>query len=356
MRRLPPFAAVFIMAFMLLTLAVSAAYAQDIEFEWLRWDDTINVFPEQNELNITETQEFSITSGEVRRGSRTWDSPVEMAQVFVVPGDGQPVELTPGQSEQPGTYTFTQSGSESSLTYYLPEVAQAGDTFLVQINYTTPIDVAGVVDWIAIPGVHAFPIQSSTITVNFAEGEAPDAGLARVVSGNGTVDTQGSSIIFRSTGPIEADEMFAIQLPYGEGVGAAVGGTGNTGQAQATVPAQQPPREPVPDAGGSDPLGGLLGGGGVSTLCVLLCLVGALVVFGGGNLLRGLGGLGGLGGSGSQPRGGIFPTPRRNVPPRSSPGSSPTRPTRGFRRSGNQSRNLPSVRRKKGSGGSAGLG
>src|SRR5690606_9304375 len=196
-------------------------------------------------------------------------------------------------------------------------------------------------------------------TVNFPEGDVPDEGLVRVVSGNATVNVQGNAAVIQSNGPIPSDQMFALQMPLGEGVGAASDPVGNQ------PPANQPPaNEPAPaDNVGAqaEPAAGL--GIDFSTILLILCVIGALVIFGGGGILRsllgaflggGLGGLGGSSGGGLFPRGGSGGTTRRRVnPPPTGSGSSGSR---GFRPSSRQSRNVPTIRSDKDDGGSAGLG
>lgn len=347
-------AKVFMIGLLIASLLVltTGSLAQAITFEWTRWDDVITVQPATSTLDIAETQEFQINSGTVRRGSRSWTDPVDIQGVFYV-SDGQPVPLTAGQGEDPGTYTLSDQDGETFLTYYLPQVAEAGESFIVQINYTTPIPNEGLVDWIVIPGDHGATVNSSTVTVNFPEGDVPDEGLVRVVSGNGTVNVQGNTVVIQSNTPIASDQSFALQMPFGEGVGAASDPVGNQPAANEPAPADNVGAQAEPAAAlGID----------FSTILLILCVIGALVIFGGGGLLRSLLGAflgGGLGGISGQPRGGgFFPTPRsggttrrRVNPPPSGSGSS-----RGFRPSSRQGRSAPTIRSDKDDGGSAGLG
>ncbi len=309
--------------------------AQAIRFVWTRWDAILDVQPEGDTLAISETQEFAIREGTARFGSRTWTQPVDVRDVFVVMGGSStPVQLARSGGGEPGTYTVAQSGDDTELTYYLPRAASSGDTFVAQINYAAPIPVEGLVDWIVIPSEHGAPVESSTVTINFPPGEAPDRSLVRVAAGAGAVEQNGNSFTVRSQGPLAANEMLVIQIPFGADVGAAGEPVGNAEPAAPVAPAA-----PAGDGIGI----------GSTTVLALLCGVGLLVLLGGGGLLRNL--LPALLGSG------LGTTRRYNPLGRSVPRSSGL-PSfgRGFRRSSNQSRNLPQVGRRKDGGGSAGLG
>ena len=252
----------------------------------------------------------------------------------------QPMELSTGDGA--GEFQVFEDSEGVVLEYQLPEPAQAGDSFVVQINYAAEVATAGLIDWYVVPGDHGAPVNSSTVTINFPEGEAPDPSFVRLVESTGTVSVAGSSIVIQSDGVIPANQAFGIQVPFGSGVGAPANNPGSN-------PAQQPaqPAQPVPTGGQSDD------GGGLGSLLPILCILGVVLLLGGGNMLRGLlGGLGGniLGGGGttgrSNPLGGIG---------RGSSGSSGGTSSggRGFRPSSNQNRSAPTVKSDKRRGGGA---
>ena len=337
-----------------------AAAAQTIDAEWARWDSTLTFQAESEQVEVNEVQEFNIFQGPVRFGVRAWQDPVEILNVFVVAPGQRPVQLEQGNSDEPGTYSLERTADETVLQYNLPQPAESGDNFVVQINYVTQANAEGLLDWHIIPADHGFPIQSSTVVLNFVGVTPPDEGLVRVIAGDATMSTSGNQIVLES-GPLAADEAFQIQVPFGEGVGAAGGSSNQPVQPIATsVPSggvQTVPSQPESDNFLNIDL---------STVLLVLCGIGLLVLFGGGSLLRSL--LGGfLGGGGVSPGGGgLFPrSGGGGIFPRSggtSGGSRPVNPSggstsRGFRPSSRQSRSLPTVRSsKKGTGGRAGLG
>lgn len=328
-----------------------AAAAQSINAEWARWDSTLTFSADSDQVEISEVQEINILQGPVRFGVRAWEDPVQILDVFIVAPGQRPVELSPGSGDQPGTYTLEQTADEIVLQYNLPQPAQSGESFVVQINYLAEASAEGLLDWHIVPADHGFPVRSSTAVLNFINMPAPDAGLVRVIAGDAAVQTSASQIVLQSQRPLAVNEAFQIQVPFGAGVGTA-GGSNQPVQPVATVPGggvSTVPNQPQDDS---------LLGGGISTVLLVLCGIGLLLLVGGGSLLRSL--LGGfLGGGGLTPRGGSGFFPR-------SPGSggtggvrpvNPSNPiSRGFRPSSRQNRSLPTVRSKKGSGGRAGLG
>ncbi|MCU0500092.1 MAG: hypothetical protein MUF87_22310 [Anaerolineae bacterium] len=326
-----------------------------IDFEWERWDVTITVQSE-TDLAITEIQEFALYNGTVERGTRTWTQPVQIDSVFYVGQGGRAEELRQSNGgETPGTYTVSER-NETILTYYLPEASRSN--FVVQINYYATSPVEGVLDWIAIPGRHGAPVNNSTVTINFENGDTPDPGLVRITAGSGDIQVNGDQVVITAD-RLGSDDMFAIQLPFGL-TGGNTGGFNQAPDGRSVAPA--------PSNQGNDPLANFQMPG-LGTICAIICIVGVLMLFGGGNLLRGLGGglFGGGRGGGLFGGGGSIPTPRGRGNPfgglfgggNRRPGSFEPRDQpseRGFRRSSRQNRDVPSVRGKNDDGGSAGLG
>jgi hypothetical protein len=339
-------------AFVLPTLAV---HAQSPSVEWLRWDANINV-QSNDQMQIAETQEVQVVNGTVSKGTRFWTDPVQVQTVYVIAGnDGTPRQLTQNNSAQANTYQFTDNNGQPTLTYYLPARQQAGNTFIVQINYTATTPTTGMVDWKIIPAEHDFTVRSSNVTIHFPEGQAPDQSLVRASSG-ANVQVSGSDVIIQSTGPIAPSQAFSIQVPYGAGLGGANNANnGNTGVNG--------------DNGIANPVGGADSGvntvqlPGMGTILLVICVIGFLLLWGGGSLLRNL--LGGLGGRslptnnnpgtgyGGQPGGGVFNNPFSGG---SSGEDTGTGINRGFRSSPSQDREIGRTRNDKDSGGGASFG
>lgn len=316
----------------------------DPEVVWLRWDGELTV--DNNQVTVSEVHEVAITDGVLRFGTRGWPEAVDVLGVQVAIDGGAPQTLRPGNADVEGTYSVTQQGGEYLLRYNLPTALEQGQSFVVQMDYTRSLTVDGVVDWTVVPSDHPFPIESSSVVLNFPEGEAPDSSLVRVTSGDATVFQEGNRVIVESNGTIEAGQALALQIPFGAGVGAAGDSSGTGGSSGVPDPVQPvPPANEAPESGG---------GFNFSSVLMLICLMGILLLFGGGNLLRGL--LGGLGGTPTgrtgynpvnptQPRGGFFPP------------QGPSTRNRGFRRSADQGRSVPTIRGKKDNeGGSANFG
>ena len=79
------------LAFLFTLLLFAITVQAQVEFEWTRWDDNITVVDDDT-IQVSETQEFRIISGEIGRGSRTWTDPVSIEAIFVVMGNS-PTQL-----------------------------------------------------------------------------------------------------------------------------------------------------------------------------------------------------------------------------------------------------------------------
>jgi len=314
----------------LILATVGGVAAQGPSVEWEAWNAQITAHANNSQLDVAETQVINVLDGSLSQGERDYTQPVDIQAVYLAMNGGQPRELTQGSGA--GTYQVSGTSGDVVLQYELPTTAEAGDTFAVQINYSVPEPTAGLIDWFAVPGDHGAPVQSSTITINFPDGGAPDASLVRFTEGNGTVSTSGNSIVIQSQGAIPANQAFGVQLPYGAGVGAP----GNSGTSNNPV-------QTVPTGGTNTD-----SSGGLGSIIALLCILGIVILFGGGSLLRSLLGGGLLGGN--RP-GGYFGggTPTNNNP---YGGNTPTS-GRGFRESPNQNRQVPTITSDKRRGGGA---
>lgn len=332
---------VLVLAATILLLPTAATMAQGITVEAASWNAQITAHNNSNQLDVQETQNINVTGGTLHGLTRDYTVPVNISSVAVAVNGGQLTPLTAGNSSQPGTYQVSNSANGAKLNYELPKALNAGENFTVQINLTTTTATQGVVDWNVVPGSHPFPVRSSTLTITFPDGQAPNTNLVRVAQGIGNVSISGNTVTVQSQGTIAADQSFEIQSPFGVGVGAPAN-TGNTNTTTATTPAS--------DTGG-------LALPGIGTLLLILCGVGLLVLIGGGTFLRGaLGGLlgGFLGGrsgglfGGGQNRGGFGGGPIGGGPTVGGSG-------RGFRDSANQNREIGPIGNDKQSGGGESL-
>lgn len=368
---------------LVLLFSVSAvAQAQSIAVEWLRWDAIITVADDGETITVNETQEIEVTNGTVRRGTRTWVDAVDVQGVFLVV-NGRPTALEAARSgEEEGTYRLTTAGDETVLTYYLLDPAGRGDSYVVQINYTTPVENAGILDMSIVPARRGFPVNSSTVTINLPDGTTPSEELVRILSGSADVTVQGSTVILQSDG-LDADQALQFQLPYGEGVGAAAGsGSGSSSGSSSASGSGSGSTSGGDTASGAGSSGGTDAVGGIDPIFIMIIIgIGVIILFGlgrggkggaGGNLLSSLLGmfLGGAtsGRGSSNPLGGMFggssggssrsSRSTRTTTTRDS-GSSErsTSGGRGFRASSDQNRSVPQVKSDKDDdGGSASFG
>lgn len=252
--------------------AVSAQDSAPIVFHWESWDTTINVSASDQWLAITEAQRFAIESGSVRRGSRSWFDPVTVGGVTLTTPEGEQVELTAASDgEAANTYTIEKSDDETTLRYYFPTPVAAGDSFLVQINYTVPVTTRNLVDWYAVPDTHGAPINASTVQVNFIDTDPPDSGLIRVLSDNGTTTVRDRKVTIRASGALEPDEPLYIQMPFGTGVSASLGAESSGGVVAAPTSSSATSYRPAPQTNAQDELS-------LDNLVPFLCIFGVIVL------------------------------------------------------------------------------
>lgn len=344
------FVAVLLLVF---ALTPVMAFAQSPSVQWNRWDAKINVPASGDQMQIAETQDIQITSGTVSRGTRIWTSPVQIQNVYLLTdNDSSPQQLTQSNSKQPNTYTVSDTSSGTTLQYTLPSPQSSGSSYVVQINYTATMTTSGLVDWKVVPGDRAFPVLSSTTVIHFPNGQAPDTSLVQVSQGNGTATVSGNDLTIKSQGTIPANQAFGIQVPFGAGVGAAgqPSGSDNSGNSGNFSPAN-----PINPNVGTDTGGFQLPG--IGTILLVICVVGVLLLFGGGSLLRSLLGMF-LGGGGNFSGGGFnnsgSPLGGSNFLGGNQQNSGGGEIQRGFRpSSGGQDRQLPHIGDDKDSGGGA---
>lgn len=341
-------------------MLIPAVAAQDIAVEWTSWNTQITAHEGSAPLDVAETQIINVTSGTVNGGTRDFDVPVNIQGVFAALNGGTPQQLQQGSGA--GTYAVSSSSDGTLLDYTLPQPASAGNSFVLQINFTTEPAADGLINWYVVPAGNPGAVQSSRLTINFPEGQMPDPSFVRTVEGSGTVTVSGNSVVVQSNGVVQPGDAFAVQAPFGASVGVPV----------ATLPSNNPPAsnpvQPAPVTPSAD-TGIDLG----SLILPILCIVGiAVIVLVGGvrnaasGFTRGIGaGIGnsigrGIGGSifgGGSRGGGIFGGGSSGGGSSgggffgggSSGGGS--RSTRGFRASSNQTRSTPSVKGSKRRGG-----
>ena len=143
--------------------------AQSISVQWDRWDDDITVSADNSsQAQIVESQSVTVISGTIHKGTRNWGTQVTVQSVSLMSGDSKPQAMAQGTVL--GDYQVTSDASGLPLlTYYFPNPITAGSSFTVKITYTAPLPSAGLLAWYVVPENHAFPVNSSTAIVHFAE-------------------------------------------------------------------------------------------------------------------------------------------------------------------------------------------
>jgi len=189
----------------LLVMAVGGVAAQSPSVEWDSWNAQITAYNDRSQVDVAATQMINVLSGQLQAGQRDYSQPVDIQSVYFAMNGEQPQELAPGDG--PGRYQTYETDGGVILEYQLPTPAQAGDTFVVQINYATQTATPGLIDWYVVPGAHGAPVNSSTVTINFPDGEAPDPSFVRLLETQGSVND-------RMVDPALVTEVRTTNAPY----------------------------------------------------------------------------------------------------------------------------------------------
>src|SRR5579859_4232386 len=153
-----------VLAAILMVLVPGIANAQSVSFEWAAWDAQITAHANSSQLDIVETQRINVNSGTLHTGQRLYSQPVNIQSVSVAINRQQAQSLTQGSGS--GQYQLsTNANGDTVLNYGLPNPANGGDSFVVQISYSVSEATPGVLDWAIVPGTHTVPITSSTATI-----------------------------------------------------------------------------------------------------------------------------------------------------------------------------------------------
>ena len=208
--------------------ASSTVFAQNINLQGNHWDDDITLQTDGVTAQIQEKEDVSIESGTLHFGSRTYTAPVTIQTVYLIENGGSLQQLS--QGNKPGKYEVSNAVNSTTVKYHFTQTLNSGNSFVVQINFTTHLSTNNVLDWFIIPGGNIYPVNNSTTTIHFPNGQAPDSSLVRVVQGNATVSVKGNNIVIQSTGTISAHQPLEIQMPFG-GSFSSVAPTNNTGSA-----------------------------------------------------------------------------------------------------------------------------
>lgn len=160
-------------------LVVPVASAQNKTLRWHRWDADIQINSDGT-FRVREVFEVEFIGGEFTFGYRNIPADqVERIEGFAV-HEGS-VVYTESRNEQPNTFYWTYSEGEYVITWFYPPTRDATRIFTLEYTVVGGLiinpDVGDRFFWKAIGPDHAFPIESSTVTVHMPPGATVDTSV-----------------------------------------------------------------------------------------------------------------------------------------------------------------------------------
>jgi uncharacterized membrane protein len=199
---------------------VSVVGAQSKELRWHRWDADIQINSDGT-FTVQEEYEIEFTQGEFTFGYRDVDINqfVEIRGIRVREGA---VEYEESRSEQANTYYWTISDGKYVINWFFPPTENATRVFTVEYTVVGGIIISEEVGdrffWKAV-GEHAFPVESSTVTVRMPPGATVDTSIEPAFFGPDatyTIADDLTSVTFVA-GYIPVNQEFevGVRFPHG---------------------------------------------------------------------------------------------------------------------------------------------
>lgn len=186
---------------------------------WRRFDVVIdNMDTADNRFDVSEQYELYIEEGPFRFGFA--EIPMERLEDIsnasvVQDGTG----LSPGCSEQPGTFCARQEEDFYVIDYYFRDRVRTGQTVDIDINYTVTgalrsYEEGDQLYWVAISDEREFPIDDALVTVVLPEGIAPERTASYPEEDGWRETVNGNMITWAAPGELEPDDLVEVRVEY----------------------------------------------------------------------------------------------------------------------------------------------
>ncbi len=201
-----------------LLLIIGAGISQADEektFFWNRMDVDI-VVQENSDLRIDETWEATFTSGTFQFAYR--DIPMDkLTGISDVSVSEQGRQYAQGSTQEPYTFTTSQTGRNFRIRFYFPPTSDSTHTF--KLSYTVSgalryYEGGDQVWWKAVFPDRTFPVNSAKVTVNLPPGAIVDN--VAVTARRPPRDHRRPQVVFRAPNPSRAGVTWVrVQFPHG---------------------------------------------------------------------------------------------------------------------------------------------
>lgn len=214
---------VTLLAVVCLTLLIApTALAQSKSLDWHRWDAEIEINADGT-FDVREVYEIEFIGGPYTFGYRNiLKDQFEGLENVSVSEDGATYAQAYG--EQPHTFYVQENPDEYLVQWFFPPTENATRTFVVEYTVRGGLiineEVGDRFFWKAVGADHAFPIESSTVTVRMPPGATVDTSIEPATFGVANaryeVSDDGRVVTFFAT-DIPANQEFevGVRFPHG---------------------------------------------------------------------------------------------------------------------------------------------
>jgi uncharacterized protein (TIGR04222 family) len=211
----------FMSVLVVLLVVASPAQAQDKTLRWHRWDADIQINSDGT-FTVREEYEIEFIGGPFTFGYR--NIPISqfesLANISVWEGG---IQYSESYSQQPDTFYWTKDEGQYVINWFYPSTWNATRVFTVQYTVVGGLIINEQVGdrffWKAVGPEHAYPIESSTVTVRMPPGAVVDTSLEPAYFGvNATYSLSEdlTTVTYYATS-IPANQYFevGVRFPHG---------------------------------------------------------------------------------------------------------------------------------------------
>jgi uncharacterized membrane protein YgcG len=211
----------FVLVLVVLLVVALPAQAQDKTLRWHRWDADIQINSDGT-FTVREEYEIEFIGGPFTFGYRNIPMSQFEAITDISVREGG-IQYTESYSQQPDTFYWTQDEDQYVINWFYPSTRNATRVFTLQYTVVGGLIIDEQVGdrffWKAVGPEHAYPIESSTVTVHMPPGATVDTTLEPAYFGvNATYSLSSdlTTVTYYATS-IPANQYFevGVRFPHG---------------------------------------------------------------------------------------------------------------------------------------------
>ncbi len=210
-----------LLLFALLFFAPPPTLAQEKSLRWHRWDSSIQINTDGT-FTVREELEIEFIGGPFTFGFRniSSDQLEDIRDIRVYEGGTVYSET---YSSSPNTFYVERSSSEYVINWFFPSTTNQTRTFTLEyvVAGALLIDEPGdILNWQVVGEDHAYPIESSLVTITMPSGaliDTSDGPVSRGTDAEMSISSDKRSVTFRATN-IPANRPLEVYIRFTHGV------------------------------------------------------------------------------------------------------------------------------------------